>query len=185
MKYYAVSQIVQLIQENLHNPKYYDVSKSEVENRVRQLIHHENPKRYPPVTERSKYSLDEVFKDKAIKTLVQFHRKPIPTKKELLLKALNAEYLEDKSKWFKLSKLYEFLNKEGVTPDCMTSSQFWTRAHKVLRPFERIYIKTISSYSQYPSTAVVHYKMDDLVDILEYLTNQGVINCQELIDELR
>ena len=97
MTHYAVSQIVNLIQENLHNPGYYDVSKSDIETQLRKLIHNENPKRYPPVTKRSKYSLDETFKDKAIEVLVQFDRKPIPTKKELFIKTLDIEYLEDGS----------------------------------------------------------------------------------------
>ena len=89
MTHYAVSQIVELIQKNLHDPNYYDVDKYSIEAKLRQLIYQENPKRYPPVTERSKYSLDEDFKDKAVSTIVQFDRKRIPTKMEQILQALN------------------------------------------------------------------------------------------------
>lgn len=185
MTHYAVSQIVDLIQENLHDPNYYDVYKSSIEAKLRQLIYQENPKRYPPVTERSKYSLDEDFKDKAISTIVQFDRKRIPTKMEQILQALDVEYLEDKSQWFKLSKLYAILNSEGVIPDGMTGAQFWTNAHKMLKSFEPIYIKTINPYSQYPSTAVLHYKVEHLVGILQHLTSQQVINGERLISELQ
>lgn len=185
MTHYAVSQIVELIQENLHDPNYYDVYKSSIEDKLRKLIHQENPKRYPPVTERSKYSLDEDFKDKAISSIVQFDRKRIPTKMEQILQTLDVEYLEDKSQWFKLSKLYAILNSEGVIPDGMTGTQFWMNAHKMLKSFEPIYIKTINPYSQYPSTAVLHYKVDYLVDILKHLTNQHFIDCDQLINELQ
>ena len=185
MTHYAVSQIVNLIQENLHNPGYYDVSKSDIETQLRKLIHNENPKRYPPVTKRSKYSLDETFKDKAIEVLVQFDRKPIPTKKELFIKTLDVEYLEDGSQWFKITKCYKALDKEGLIPNGMTVKQFWTKAHKSLTSFERIYIKTISFYSQYPNAAIVHYKVDDLVDILEQLNNHCIINCTQLIKEIK
>lgn len=98
---------------------------------------------------------------------------------------MDVEYLEDRSQWFKLSKLYEALNNEAVVTADMTASQFWTQAHKVLKPFERIYIRNNSFYSQYPRTAVVHYKIDNLVDILEYLNNHGIINCEQLISEFR
>lgn len=185
MTRYAVSQIVELIQENLHDPNYYDVDKYSIEAKLRQLIHQENPKRYPPVTERSKYSLDEDFKDKAVSTIVQFDRKRIPTKMEQILQALNVEYIENGSQWFKMSKLYKILNDEGVIPDGMTGLQFWMNAHKMLKSFEPIYIKTINPYSQYPNTAVLHYKVDYLVDILKYLTNQRLINCNQLISELQ
>lgn len=184
MIYYSVSQIVKLIQENLHNPEYYDVDKSSIENRIQQLIHHQNPKKYPPVTQRSKYSLDEAFKDEAIRTLTQFDRKRIPTKKEQLINDLDVEYLEDKSQWFKLSKLYVVLDKKGLIPEKMTVRTFWTRAHKELKSFERIYIKTIRLYTQFPNTAVVHYRVDDLIDILKHLNNQKIIYCEELINEL-
>ena len=185
MTHYAVSQIVKLIQENLHDPDYYDVGKGSIEARLRQLIYQENPKRYPAVTEHSKYSLDEDFKDKAISTIVQFDRKRIPTKMEQILQDLDLEYLEDKSQWFKLTKLYTILNSEGALPDGMTVRQFWTGAHKMLKSFEPIYIKTVNSYSQYPSTVVLHYKVDYLVDILKHLTNQHFINGNQLISELQ
>ena len=100
-------------------------------------------------------------------------------------KALDLEYLEDKSQWFKLTKLYTILNGEGVIPDGMTVRQFWTGAHKMLKSFEPIYIKTVNSYSQYPSTVVLHYKVDYLVDILKHLTNQHFINGNQLISELQ
>lgn len=185
MTHYAVSQIVELIQKNLHDPNYYDVDKYSIEAKLRQLIYQENPKRYPPVTERSKYSLDEDFKDKAVSTIVQFDRKRIPTKMEQILQALNVEYIENGSQWFKLSRLYKILNDEGVIPDGMTGAQFWMNAHKMLKLFEPIYIKTINPYSQYPNTAVLHYKVEYLVDILKYLTNQRLINCNRLISELQ
>ena len=55
----------------------------------------------------------------------------------------------------------------------------------MLKSFEPIYIKTVNSYSQYPSTVVLHYKVDYLVDILKHLTNQHFINGNQLISELQ
>ena len=75
---YAVSQIVTLIQNNLHDERYYDVDPKLIENQVRRLVNETNPKRYDPVTPRATYSLDEDFKNLALKTLTDFERTPKP-----------------------------------------------------------------------------------------------------------
>lgn len=75
---YAVSQIVTLIQNNLHDERYYDVDPKLIENQIRRLINETNPKRYPPVTPRATYALDEDFKNLAIQTLTDFERTPKP-----------------------------------------------------------------------------------------------------------
>ena len=75
---YAVSQIVTLIQNNLHDERYYDVDPKLIENQVRRLVNETNPKRYDPVTPRATSSLDEDFKNLAIETLTDFERTPKP-----------------------------------------------------------------------------------------------------------
>lgn len=75
---YAVSQIVTLIQNNLHDERYYDVDPKLIENQVRRLVNETNPKRYNPVIPRATYSLDEDFKNLAIQTLTEFERTPKP-----------------------------------------------------------------------------------------------------------
>lgn len=75
---YAVSQIVTLIQNNIHDERYYDVDPKLIENQVRRLVNETNPKRYDPVTPRATYSLDEDFKNLALKTLTDFERTPKP-----------------------------------------------------------------------------------------------------------
>lgn len=75
---YAVSQIVTLIQNNLHDERYYDVDPKLIENQVRRLVNETNPKRYDPVTPRATYSLDENFKNLTIQTLTDFERTPKP-----------------------------------------------------------------------------------------------------------
>lgn len=185
MTHYAVSQIVKLIQENLRDPRYYDISKYAIEPKLRKLIQDENPKRYPPVTKLSKYSLDEAFKDRALQLLTDFDREPIPTEKDLLLKDLDIVTLEDGTKWFKLSKLYHALECRGAIPDDLSDRKFWTNAHKRLGQFEHIYIRTISPYTRYPNVAIIHYKEDDLVDILKQLNTEGVIQCDQLIEDLK
>ena len=75
---YAVSQIVTLIQNNLRDERYYDVDPKLIENQVRRLVNETNPKRYDPVTPRATYSLDEDFKNLAIRTLTDFERTPKP-----------------------------------------------------------------------------------------------------------
>lgn len=185
MTYYAVSQIVKLIQENLHDPQYYDVSKYTIEPRLRKFIQDENPKRYPPVTKLSKYSLDEEFKDKALQLLTDFDREPIPTEKDLLLADLDVVKLEDGTSWFKLSKLYHALESRGAISDDLSDRKFWTNAHKRLKQFDHIYIKTINPYTRYPNVAIIHYKEDDLVEILKQLNIEGVIQCDQLIEDLK
>lgn len=75
---YAVSQIVKLIQNNLHDERYYDVDPKRIENQVRRLVNEANPKRYNPVTPRATYSLGEDFKTLALETLTDFERTPKP-----------------------------------------------------------------------------------------------------------
>lgn len=183
MQHYAISQIVELIQEYLRDPDYYDVNKRDIEPRVRQLLHQEKPRRYPPVTKQSKYSVDEDFKNKALATIHTFKRKRIPTPKETLIKELKPERIEDGSTWFKLSKLYHALKGRDAIPDGMTDRQFWTRAHKVLKTFESIYIKTINLYSKYPNVAIVHYRIDDLEAILKQLVGANIIQQTPFINE--
>jgi hypothetical protein len=185
MTYYAVSQIVELIQENLHDPEYYDIHKYSIEPKLRKLIQQENPKRYPPVTKLSKYSLDEDFKNKAIQLLTDFERLRIPTEAELLIKELEPEMLEDGTTWFKLSKLYNALDGRGTIPDDMSDRKFWTNAHKRLEQFEHIYIKTINPYTKYPNVAVIHYKVMDLKNILNCLNTEGIIHAEQLIEKLQ
>lgn len=185
MPHYAVSQIVELIQENLHEPGYYDVHKYDIEPKLRKLIQQENPRRYPPVTKLSKYSLDEQFKNKAIQLLTDFERLRIPTEAELLIKELEPEMLEDGTTWFKLSKLYNALDGRGTIPDDMSDRKFWTNAHKRLEQFEHIYIKTINPYTKYPNVAVIHYKITDLKNILNCLNTEGIIHAERLIEKLQ
>lgn len=184
MQHYAISQIVELIQEHLRDPDYYDVNKSDIEPRVRQLMYQEKPRRYPPVTKQSKYSVDEDFKNKALATIHTFKRKRIPTPKETLIADLESERIEDESAWFKLSKLYHALKSQNAIPEDVSDRQFWTRAHKVLKTFESIYIKTINPYSKYPNVAIVHYRIDDLEAILKQLVDANIIQQTPLIDEL-
>lgn len=185
MTHYAVSQLVKLIQENLYDPRYYDISKYDIERQLRKLIQDEQPKRYPPVTKLSKYSLDEEFKDRALQLLTDFNREPRPTEKELLLKDLDVVALEDGTNWFKLSKLYHALEHRGVIPNDLSDRKFWINAHKRLEPFEHIYIRTINPYTRYPNVAVIHYKEDDIVEILKQLNIKGVIQCDQLIEDLK
>lgn len=184
MQYYAISQIVKLIQENLRKPGYYDVHKYAIEPKLRKLIQQENPKRYPPVTKRSKYSVDENFKNKALATIKEFEREHIPTAKETLINELKPEIIEDGSLWFKLSKLYHALKERDAIPEDVTDRQFWTRAHKVLKTFDSIYIKIINPYSKYPNVAIVHYRIDDLEAILKQLVVANIIKPAPLINEL-
>lgn len=185
MPHYAVSQIVELIQENLHEPGYYDVHKYDIEPKLRKLIQQENPRRYPPVTKLSKYSLDEQFKNKALQLLTDFKRRQIPTETELLIKELEPETLEDGTTWFKLSKLYNALERRDTIMDNMSDRKFWTNAHKRLEQFTHIYIKTINPYTKYPNVAVIHYKITDLKNILNCLNTEGIIHAERLIEKLQ
>ncbi len=184
MTHYAVSQIVELIQENLHEPGYYDVHKYAIESKLRKLIQQENPRRYSPVTKLSKYSLDEQFKNKALRLLTDFERERIPTPKETLIADLESERIEDESAWFKLSKLYHALKSQNAIPEGVSDRRFWTQAHKVLKTFESIYIKTINPYSKYPNVAIVHYRIDDLEAILKQLVGANIIQQTPFINEL-
>lgn len=184
MQHYAISQIVELIQEHLRDPDYYDVNKRDIEPRVRQLLYQEKPRRYPPVTKQSKYSVDEDFKNKALATIHNFERECIPTPKETLIADLESERIEDGSTWFKLSKLYRALKRQNVLLEGVSDRQFWTRAHKVLKTFESIYIKTINPYSKYPNVAIVHYRIDDLEAILKQLVDANIIQPASFINKL-
>ena len=92
--------------------------------------------------------------------------------------------MEDKTNWFKLSKLYHALERRSAISDDLSDRKFWTNAHKRLKQFEHIYIKTINPYTRYPNVAIIHYKVDDLVDILKQLNIEGVIQGDQLIGDL-
>ena len=102
-----------------------------------------------------------------------------------MIKELEPETLEDGTTWFKLSKLYNALERRDTIIDNMSDRKFWTNAHKRLEQFTHIYIKTINPYTKYPNVAVIHYKITDLKNILNCLNTEGIIHAERLIEKLQ
>lgn len=194
MTYYAVSQIVQLIQDNLHDERYSDVSQFTIETRLRALIKELKPDRYPPVDNRTKFSLDEDFKDIAIAVLTNFRRVKKPTDAELKQEAYERfmrslapviiEDLQHEELWFKLSKLHTALKDHKILTEPIASRGFWNRVNPKIKNFEHVFIITNYSYSKYPNVAVRHYKVKDLPAIIKCLIQEGILNEMSVPDYL-
>ena len=186
MTYYAVSQIVKLIQDNLHDERYHDVSRFTIEGRLRTLIRELKPKRYPPINDRTKFSLDENFKNTALSTLTNFRRVKKPTATELKQEAYDRfirdlapiaiEDLQHKGLWFKLSKLYTALENRKVLPKDLTAQSFWNSVNPKLKDFDYVYIVKPYDYSKYPNIAVRHYKVEDLPAIMRRLIQEDTLD---------
>lgn len=186
MTHYAVSQIVQLIQDNLHDDRYYDVNRFPIETRLRALIKELKPDRYPPVDNKTKFSLDEDFKDIAVAVLTNFRRVKKPTADELkqeayerFMRSLAPVIIEDPQReglWFKLSKLHTALEDRKILTERIASQGFWNRVNPKIKDLDHVYIITNYSYSKYPNLAVKHYKIKDLPTILKRLIQEGILN---------
>ena len=186
MTHYAVSQIVKLIQDNLHDERYHDVDRFAVESRLRALIKELNPNRYPPINTRTKFSLDEDFKDIAVATLTDFRRVKKPTAAELRQEAYERfidslvpvalEDLPHEGLWFKLSKLHTALEDRKILTERIASQGFWNRVNPKIKDLDHVYIITNYNYSKYPNLAVKHYKVKDLPTILKRLIREGILN---------
>lgn len=192
MTHYAVSQIVQLIQDNLHDERYSDVSKNLIDSRVRLLIKDVEPKRYPPVTEYAKFSLDETFKNLALGTITNFKRTVKPTEAEVqaehrqrFISDMYITETEHEGSWFKLANLYFALERRNALPDGMTPQSFWQRAHHKLKDFKNIYVLTTHRKPTYREVLVKHYALDDLDAIISRLVQEGILDGDRLPEYLK
>lgn len=192
MTHYAVSQIVKLIQDNLHDERYHDVSKYRIDNRVRMLMKDVGAKRYPPVTENAKFSLDENFKNLALATLTDFKRTIKPTDAEIqaerrrsFINDMGVTETEHEGTWFKLANFYFALEYRNALPDGMTPQSFWQRAHHKLKDFKNIYVLTTHRKPTYREVLVKHYALDDLDAIINRLVQEGILDADRLLDYLK
>lgn len=192
MTHYAVSQIVQLIQDKLHDERYSDVSKNLIDSRVRLLIKDLEPKRYPPVTEHTKFSLDENFKNLALETITNFKRTVKPTEAEVqaerrrsFINNMGVTETEHEGTWFKLANLYFALEYHNALPDGITPQSFWQRAHHKLKDFKNIYVLTTHRKPTYREVLVKHYALDDLDAIINRLVQEDILDADRLPDYLK
>lgn len=183
MTHYAVSQIVKLIQDNLHDERYHDVSKYRIDSRVRMLMKDVGAKRYPPVTENAKFSLDENFKNLALATLTDFKRTIKPTDAEIqaerrrsFINDMGVTETEHEGTWFKLANFYFALEYRNALPDGMNPQSFWQRAHHKLKDFKNIYVLTTYHKPKHREMAIKHYALDDLDAIISRLVQEDILN---------
>lgn len=187
MTYYAVSQIVKLIQDNLHDERYHDVDKYRIDSRVRMLMKDVGAKRYPPVTENAKFSLDENFKNLALATITDFKRTVKPTEEEKkaarhqqFIRDMGVTETEHDGTWFKLANLYFALERRNALPDGITPQSFWQRAHRKLKDFKNIYVLTTHRKPTYREVLVKHYALEDLDAIINRLVQEDILDADRL-----
>lgn len=192
MTYYAVSQIVKPIQDNLHDERYHDVSKYRIDSRVRMLMKDVGAKRYPPVTENAKFSLDENFKNLALATITDFKRTIKPTKEEQrverrqrFIRDMGITETKHDGTWFKLANLYFALERRNAPPDGITPQSFWQRAHHKLKDFKNIYVLTTYYKPKYREMAIKHYALEDLDAIIDRLVQESILDVDRLPEYLK